>query len=597
MDATQLSLLLGSRSFSSVKPAQQSGDDLVGNDDAFAMLLRQQQSDRAKLETSAELDRQGRRYQTKTAVHDPVASAATGSELRESTRAINHAANAIAKKHPKDAASTSSAGQQSPKSEAAASQPDNAGVKPTIRGRATKNDATTGSDGTADQAAVGATTAITITPTQDAGVTPEAAQSGSTKSSDAASTDGSHNQSPAPQGEATTAAAASAAGIIAGSISLLGIGQPASSPNDIDTVPQAGTPLPLGAMGQPADGKPSDGNQQDQQVIAADQNAMTNAEKAIVALVPPTPGQASDTPATGKTPNQSAMSSSTTALPQSVTTPAPASSEAAPGLAFANLVAKNSESSSAGSDNLRVSVSKAGEDKAPQLPRPLVRIEDSHQAQIAAQPTTSAAQPATLAADDNQAAHQTTNGFQTNAGDSLHAFMPLSPLATAAGTLAANRQPDFVAALRQQLANASVQDQVAVHLQRAVRDSVDKISIQLSPAELGRIHVKMDINEDKQVSATITVERPSTLDLLQRDTKALERALQEAGLKADSGSLSFSLQRGNQGDSNNSQGWGQSGGRQTGSSGQEKAADAAEMFASTAGNEIDTANGLVNVAI
>jgi flagellar hook-length control protein FliK len=155
----------------------------------------------------------------------------------------------------------------------------------------------------------------------------------------------------------------------------------------------------------------------------------------------------------------------------------------------------------------------------------------------------------------------------------------------------------MIAALRQQLANASIQEQVAVHIQRAVKDSADKISIQLSPEELGRIHVKMNVDDDKQVSASITVERPATLELLQRDTKALERALQEAGLKADSGSLSFSLQRGNQGDSSDTPGWGQNGGRQIGLSGQDKSAGTVETSSTSPGNEVDTANGLVDVAV
>jgi flagellar hook-length control protein FliK len=42
------------------------------------------------------------------------------------------------------------------------------------------------------------------------------------------------------------------------------------------------------------------------------------------------------------------------------------------------------------------------------------------------------------------------------------------------------------------------------------------------------------------------VERPSTLELLQRDTKGLERALHNAGLNMEGGDLSFNLGRGDQ---------------------------------------------------
>jgi flagellar hook-length control protein FliK len=111
---------------------------------------------------------------------------------------------------------------------------------------------------------------------------------------------------------------------------------------------------------------------------------------------------------------------------------------------------------------------------------------------------------------------------------------------------AASKRPDFVAQLRQHLQNLPAHEQVAVHLQRAVREGTNKFSIQLSPAELGNIHVKLEIDEEKRVTAAVTVERPSTLELLQRDTKGLERALHNAGLNMEGGDLSFSLGHGDQ---------------------------------------------------
>jgi flagellar hook-length control protein FliK len=111
---------------------------------------------------------------------------------------------------------------------------------------------------------------------------------------------------------------------------------------------------------------------------------------------------------------------------------------------------------------------------------------------------------------------------------------------------AASKRPDFVAQLRQHLQNLPAHEQVAVHLQRAVREGTNKFSIQLSPAELGNIHVKLEIDEEKRVTAAVTVERPSTLELLQRDTKGLERALHNAGLNMEGGDLSFNLGRGDQ---------------------------------------------------
>ena len=46
-----------------------------------------------------------------------------------------------------------------------------------------------------------------------------------------------------------------------------------------------------------------------------------------------------------------------------------------------------------------------------------------------------------------------------------------------------------------------------------------------------------------QVNARLTVERAETLDLLQRDQRALERALAQAGLDASKTNLEFSLKQ------------------------------------------------------
>src|SRR3546814_18557062 len=73
------------------------------------------------------------------------------------------------------------------------------------------------------------------------------------------------------------------------------------------------------------------------------------------------------------------------------------------------------------------------------------------------------------------------------------------------------------------------------------RSGQDQISIKLHPAELGRIEVKLENASDGTLRAVISAERTETLDLLQRDARGLERALQAAGVKTDSGSLSFNL--------------------------------------------------------
>ena len=90
-------------------------------------------------------------------------------------------------------------------------------------------------------------------------------------------------------------------------------------------------------------------------------------------------------------------------------------------------------------------------------------------------------------------------------------------------------------------------DQVAVRIQKAAAAGQDRIQIKLNPAELGRVDVKLDFQADGGVRAVVSVERPETFDLLQRDARSLERALHDAGFKSGQTDLSFEMQTGGQG--------------------------------------------------
>ena len=85
------------------------------------------------------------------------------------------------------------------------------------------------------------------------------------------------------------------------------------------------------------------------------------------------------------------------------------------------------------------------------------------------------------------------------------------------------------------------QVQVAVHIAQAVQQGIDQIKIQLHPADLGRVDVRLDVASDGRVAATVVADRPETLEMLRNDSRGLERALQDAGLRSDAGNLSFNL--------------------------------------------------------
>lgn len=70
---------------------------------------------------------------------------------------------------------------------------------------------------------------------------------------------------------------------------------------------------------------------------------------------------------------------------------------------------------------------------------------------------------------------------------------------------------------------------------------VNHFEIRLDPGELGRIEVRLEIDKEGGVKAHLTVDKVETLALLQRDSRTLERAFEQAGLKPTDGSVDLSL--------------------------------------------------------
>ncbi len=190
----------------------------------------------------------------------------------------------------------------------------------------------------------------------------------------------------------------------------------------------------------------------------------------------------------------------------------------------------------------------------------------ANNANATAQAQQAAAQAGGAAAQVQQAAQQATgtqaqavNAAAVDAKAGVHGTMqsganptPLSgtgdtPVAAAPNSSSAaqqaqqNTSPQAANAPRFTLPNHAVADQVSVQINKALNAGNDRISIQLKPAELGRIDVQMEIGQDGRLIAVVTADNKNTLDLLQKDSKELQQALQQAGLQADDESLSFNL--------------------------------------------------------
>ncbi|NIY77794.1 hypothetical protein HED22_19240 [Thalassospira sp. HF15] len=175
--------------------------------------------------------------------------------------------------------------------------------------------------------------------------------------------------------------------------------------------------------------------------------------------------------------------------------------------------------------------------------------------------TTNGAQQATAnnpaqtaqAAQQAMAAAASAQNPQTNPAAQQGAATTSAVTATGGteAAVTANGQPGTTNTLHQtntggqtaqtarQAPSQQVQQQVAVSIRNAASEGVDKISVQLRPEHLGRVDVKMEIGQDGRIQGVIQADTRETLDMLRQDSRALQQALKDAGLNADSQSFTF----------------------------------------------------------
>lgn len=109
----------------------------------------------------------------------------------------------------------------------------------------------------------------------------------------------------------------------------------------------------------------------------------------------------------------------------------------------------------------------------------------------------------------------------------------------------ANQTP-FINYMSQARGASPTTQMVGVQMTRNANSQIDSFTMQLDPADLGRLEVRMNFGKDGKMSAQLIADKPETLHMLQRDQAHLERILQQSGLDMGDGALSFDLRGGNQ---------------------------------------------------
>lgn len=100
---------------------------------------------------------------------------------------------------------------------------------------------------------------------------------------------------------------------------------------------------------------------------------------------------------------------------------------------------------------------------------------------------------------------------------------------------------NYIAAATARGNSAATTQMIGLQMSRNAASKIDTFTMQLEPADLGRLEVQMNFGKDGAVSAKLIADKPETLSLLQRDSAQLERILQQSGLEVADGALSFDL--------------------------------------------------------
>jgi flagellar hook-length control protein FliK len=82
---------------------------------------------------------------------------------------------------------------------------------------------------------------------------------------------------------------------------------------------------------------------------------------------------------------------------------------------------------------------------------------------------------------------------------------------------------------------------LAVSIATQSQSGTKQFDIRLDPPELGRVDVRLTVDSAGKAQAHLAVDKPQTLELLQRDSGTLARALRDSGVQLNNNGLQFSL--------------------------------------------------------
>jgi flagellar hook-length control protein FliK len=82
---------------------------------------------------------------------------------------------------------------------------------------------------------------------------------------------------------------------------------------------------------------------------------------------------------------------------------------------------------------------------------------------------------------------------------------------------------------------------LAVNIATQSQAGAKQFDIRMDPPELGRVDVRLTVDSAGKAQAHLAVDKPQTLELLQKDSGNLARALKDSGVQLSNNGLQFSL--------------------------------------------------------
>jgi flagellar hook-length control protein FliK len=157
--------------------------------------------------------------------------------------------------------------------------------------------------------------------------------------------------------------------------------------------------------------------------------------------------------------------------------------------------------------------------------------------------STATATPGSQPSDPQPQTAQPTVSFSTQVADNMAANTAAT--ANAAPTLQGVTAPATGIAVGpatdQSVAANLDTSSLAVSIAAKSIEGAKQFDIRLDPPELGRVDVKLSVDPTGKAQAHLTVEKPQTLEMLQKDSGSLQRSLKDSGVDLSNNGLQFSL--------------------------------------------------------